>query len=132
MLSWGLNTDGLLDRSSLVELIGSGVSNHIDLVLRKPLPVHVELCGVASRLSQLVLCLLARSLSAKRDIKLLLLLLVGDNLCDLNLVSGNVFCDGLRPISVECCSTGACRGLTSAPSPFSTPPRSLATFSVYP
>lgn len=81
-------------------LIGSGVSNHIDIVPRKPLPVHVELCGIASRLSQLVLYLLVRGLSAKRDIKLLVLLLVCNDFCDLNLVSGIVFCDGLRPISV--------------------------------
>jgi len=90
-----------LDRSSLVILIGPGVSfNHVDIGLRKPLPVHVELRGIVLRLSKLVLCLSFRVLLAKRDIKLLPLQLVVDGFCDLDVVSGNVFCDGLRPISV--------------------------------
>lgn len=48
------------------------------------------------------------------------------------MLSRDVFCDGLRPISVEAYSTEACIALTSAPNPFSVPARSLATFFGYP
>lgn len=90
----------LLHRSSLITLIGPGVSNWVDFNLRKPLFVHVELCGIAFRLSQLILRLRLRYLLAKRYIKLLLLLLVVDDFCNLNVFSGRVFCDSLRPISI--------------------------------
>ena len=89
----------LLHRSSLITLIGPGVSNWVDFNLRIPLPVHVELCRIALRLSQFILRLRFRYLLAKRYVKLLLLLLVVDDFCNLNMVSGIVFCDGLRPIS---------------------------------
>lgn len=91
----------LLHRSSLVPLIGSGVSfDHIDFGLRKPLPVPVELCGIVLCLSQLILHLRVRGLPAKRNIKLLPLLLALDDFCDLDILSRNIFCDDLRPISI--------------------------------
>lgn len=92
----------LLYRSRLVVLIGSGVLlSHMDFGLRIPLPALVGVCGIASRLSQLILSLLRfRILLDRRDIKLFLLLLVVDGFCDRNVLSRNVFCDDLRPISV--------------------------------
>ena len=90
----------LLHRSSLITLIGPGVSNYVDLNLRIPLPVHVELCGIALRLSQSILRLRLRYLLARCYIKLLLLLLVVDDFCNLNVFSRRVFCDSLRPINI--------------------------------